>query len=85
MRCCVVCVPLSVFFVACAIVVFRFLVSPILIDHSCFSLYLISFLLDLCRFDQRSLSSVLFGSSVGFFGWSSVRSAVGLLRLVFGL
>ena len=27
--------------------------------------FLISFLLDLCLFDQRSLSSVLFGSSVG--------------------
>ena len=30
--------------------------------------FLISFLLDLCLFDQRSLSSVLFGASVGL--WS---------------
>jgi hypothetical protein len=34
MGCCVVCVSSSVF-VVCAIVVFRFLVSPILVNHFC--------------------------------------------------
>ena len=38
--------------------------------------FLISFLLDLCLFDQRSLSSVLFGASVVC--WSLVCASVGL-------